>query len=80
MDEALAMQRSAQREKPRRLGEVLVAMGKVTEEQVQQILEEQQGKGGRVNPADATQTSTCTASAAPCWCLRSRCKSIYQQK
>jgi two-component system chemotaxis sensor kinase CheA len=42
VDEALSLQRSAPGNLPRRLGEVLVAMGEVTTEQVHHVLEEQQ--------------------------------------
>lgn len=53
VDEALTTQQSLQGKQPRRLGEVLVAMGEVTEEQVHDILQEQQGKRARAQEAEA---------------------------
>lgn len=53
VDEALTTQQSPQGKQPLRLGEVLVAMGEVTEEQVLDILQEQQGKRARAQEAEA---------------------------
>ncbi len=53
VDEALTTQQSLQGKQPLRLGEVLVAMGEVTEEQVLDILQEQQGKRARAQEAEA---------------------------
>jgi two-component system chemotaxis sensor kinase CheA len=53
VDEALAMQRSSRTDQPRRLGEVLVAMGEITEEQVQHVLTKQQTTRAREQEAEA---------------------------
>jgi two-component system chemotaxis sensor kinase CheA len=53
VDAALATQRSFQMDPPRRLGEVLVAMGEVTEAQVRQVLEEQHDVQVRAAAAQA---------------------------
>jgi two-component system chemotaxis sensor kinase CheA len=52
VDEALSLQRSAPKDLPRRLGEVLVAMGEVTEEQVEHVLKEQQHRKVQVSKAE----------------------------
>lgn len=57
VDEALAMQRASRTEQPRRLGEVLVAMGEVTEEQVQHVLKVQLGQGTPEQQVDATRAT-----------------------
>lgn len=57
VDEALTNQQSLQGKQPLRLGEVLVAMGEVTEEQVLDILQEQQGKRARAQEAEAAFAS-----------------------
>jgi len=53
VDQALAAQRSLLVAEPRRLGEMLVAMGEVTEQQVLHILQTQQGERLSGAPADA---------------------------
>lgn len=52
IDHALEVQRSTHAEQPRRLGEVLVAMGEVTPEQVQHVLDEQHRKRVRTEEAE----------------------------
>jgi chemotaxis protein histidine kinase CheA len=52
VDDALSLQRSAPEDLPRRLGEVLVAMGEVTEEQVEHVLKQQQWRRDQVAHAE----------------------------
>lgn len=54
VSQALEVQRSSRDEQPRRLGEVLVAMGEVTQEQVQHVLQEQHNKRSRTEEAETT--------------------------
>jgi len=73
VDEALTTQQSLQGKQALRLGEVLVAMGEVTEEQVLDMLQEQQGKRARAQEAEAAfaaarpnaQASLSFSQAAP---------------
>ena len=53
VEHALAVQRSSHDAQPRRLGELLVAMGEVTPEQVQHVLQKQGDKRARFHEADA---------------------------
>jgi len=64
VDAALATQRSNQMEQPRRLGEVLVAMGEVTEEQVEQILQAQHTVQVRAAKAEAALAKNGPVAAA----------------
>jgi len=57
VSQALEVQRSSRDEQPRRLGEVLVAMGEVTREQVQHVLQEQHNKRSRTEEAETTLDS-----------------------
>jgi two-component system, chemotaxis family, sensor kinase CheA len=52
IDQALEVQRSTHAEQPRRLGEVLVAMGEVTPDQVQHVLHKQHRKRLRTEEAE----------------------------
>lgn len=54
VSQALEVQRSSRDAQPRRLGEVLVAMGEVTQEQVQHVLQEQHNKRSRTEEAETT--------------------------
>jgi chemotaxis protein histidine kinase CheA len=72
VNHALEVQRSTREEQPRRLGEVLVAMGEVTPEQVQHVLQEQHSKRLRTaeaetalggNGSDFPQRSLATTAA-----------------
>ncbi len=53
IQEALEVQRSSQETMPRRLGEVLVEMGQVTQEQVHHVLHEQHSKRMRGEQAES---------------------------
>lgn len=53
VDDALSLQRASRSEQPRRLGEVLVGMGEVTEEQVRHVLKQQQRSNELVNNTEA---------------------------
>ena len=57
VSQALEVQRSSRDEQPRRLGEVLVAMGEVTREQVHHVLQEQHNKRSRTEEAETTLDS-----------------------
>ncbi|MGE4559989.1 MAG: ATP-binding protein [Desulfobulbus sp.] len=52
VDDALSLQRTTRTDQPRRLGEVLVGMGEVTEEQVQQVLKQQQFNKEQIQNAE----------------------------
>ncbi len=56
VDNALQVQRERAGTEPRRLGEVLVDMGEVTQEQVERILESQQRKRSRAEQAEQALT------------------------
>lgn len=66
VDEALAVQRCSCGEQPPRLGEVLVAMGEVSREQVEHVLKAQQDDIDTVQPTNTAHVSAATArSSAP---------------
>lgn len=59
--EALEMQKSSRDENPRRLGEVLVDMGEMTQEQLHYILREQHNKRTRAEQAASALESSCSS-------------------
>ncbi|MDD2466823.1 MAG: ATP-binding protein [Desulfobulbus sp.] len=64
VDDALSLQRSSRTHRPRRIGEVLVGMGEVTEEQVQDVLKQQQRKKKQVQDAETYLTTSLGAHPA----------------
>ncbi|MGD9947964.1 MAG: ATP-binding protein [Desulfobulbus sp.] len=58
VDDALSLQRTSRSNQPRRIGELLVGMGEVTEKQVQDVLKKQQFQKQQVQSAEMRLEST----------------------